>query len=173
MAAVIVPARAGVLSAVGLLYASRPARPGAVVADARRPRRVSTTARATLAAEARGRRRRRRADVEVATVIDCRYAGQSHELTVASVDDFHDRAPAPQRLRPARTTPIEVVALRATGPPARRPSTVGDLPRRRTATGGAGPVVDRRARLHRLGARRLAGRAGCRPAPWSCGRGRS
>ena len=33
---------------------------------------------------------------------DCRYAGQSHELTVADVADFHERAPAAQRLRPTR-----------------------------------------------------------------------
>ena len=38
----------------------------------------------------------------VETWLDCRYAGQSHELTVADVAAFHRRAPAPQRLRPAR-----------------------------------------------------------------------
>jgi 5-oxoprolinase (ATP-hydrolysing) len=45
--------------------------------------------------------------------VDCRYAGQSHELTVPSVTDFH----AAHRLRNgfARADiAIEVVALRAT-----------------------------------------------------------
>ena len=78
MAAVIVPARAGVLSAVGLL--TSPIQRDLVrswptpldhtaLADARR----------RLAAEASklvGR------DADTTTAVDCRYAGQSHELTV-------------------------------------------------------------------------------------------
>ena len=41
-------------------------------------------------------------DVEVLYSLDCRYQGQSHELTVQTVEDVSRRAPAPQRLRPAR-----------------------------------------------------------------------
>ena len=89
MPAVIVPARAGVLSAVGLLAAARAAStwcgPGPTPA---RPRRRSTRAPA-------GAGRRGRVDAAVATAgaevgrqvaFDCRYAGQSHELTVPTVD---------------------------------------------------------------------------------------
>lgn len=45
--------------------------------------------------------------------LDCRYVGQSHELTVATIDDFH--AAHERRNGYARDdAPIEVVALRAT-----------------------------------------------------------
>src|SRR5262245_19070453 len=109
MAAVIVPARAGVLSAVGLLTA--PVQRDLVrswptpldhtaLADARRRL-------ATEAAKLVGR------DAETTTAVDCRYAGQSHELTVSSAAAFHD---AHQRrngfARP--DAPVEVVAIRAT-----------------------------------------------------------
>ncbi|HMQ28570.1 MAG TPA: hypothetical protein PKA98_21470, partial [Acidimicrobiales bacterium] len=58
--------------------------------------------------------------------VDCRYAGQSHELSVPSVDAFaaeHERRNG--YVRPG--APIEVVALRAS---ARRPAplSVADLP---------------------------------------------
>ena len=64
------------------------------------------------------------ADVE--TALECRYAGQSHELRVPGLDAFaaeHRRRNGYER----PGTPIEVVALRAT---ARRPSStaVTDLP---------------------------------------------
>ncbi|MFN2609225.1 MAG: hydantoinase/oxoprolinase family protein [Acidimicrobiales bacterium] len=50
--------------------------------------------------------------VEVTTSVDCRYAGQSHELTVARVDDFEDEHR--RRNGYARNgAPVEVVALRA------------------------------------------------------------
>jgi N-methylhydantoinase A/oxoprolinase/acetone carboxylase beta subunit len=52
------------------------------------------------------------ADVEVELAVDCRYAGQSHELTVPTVADFEDE----HRRRNGFTragAAIEVVALRA------------------------------------------------------------
>ena len=121
MAAVVVPARAGVLSAVGCLTAPRqhdvvrswpgPADP--VFLD---------EALAALAAEAAAAI----PGAEVATSLECRYAGQSHELRVPTVAAFpaeHERRNG--YARPG--TPIEVVALRAT---ARLASPVGvdDLP---------------------------------------------
>jgi N-methylhydantoinase A/oxoprolinase/acetone carboxylase beta subunit len=65
-------------------------------------------------------------DVDVAVELDCRYAGQSHELRVPSVGAFaaeHERRNGYDR----PGTPIEVVAIRAT---ARRPAplAVADLP---------------------------------------------
>ncbi len=109
MAAVIVPARAGVLSAVGLLTSplqrdlvrSWPA-PGdhAAVGDA--VRRLAQRAAALVGTGA-----------TTSTALDCRYEGQSHEITVPSVSDFHEA----HRLRNGfarHDAPIEVVALRAT-----------------------------------------------------------
>jgi N-methylhydantoinase A/oxoprolinase/acetone carboxylase beta subunit len=118
MAAVVVPSRAGVLSAVGLLTA--PQRrdlvrswPPPAVHDG------LAAALSALGAEAvslvGGRD-----DVLVETTLDCRYQGQSHELTVPSVDAFH----AEHRRRNGYERPdqpVEVVALRAT---AQRPPTV-------------------------------------------------
>jgi N-methylhydantoinase A/oxoprolinase/acetone carboxylase beta subunit len=109
MTAVIVPARAGVLSAVGLLTA--PIQRDLVrswptpldhtaLADARR----------RLGAEAAklvGR------DAVTTTAVDCRYEGQSHELTVSSAAAFHEAHQ--QRNGFARPdAPVEVVAIRAT-----------------------------------------------------------
>jgi 5-oxoprolinase (ATP-hydrolysing) len=64
--------------------------------------------------------------VQVECLVDCRYAGQSHELTVAAVDRFpaeHERRNGFAR----PDAPVEVVALRAR---ARRAAalTAGDLP---------------------------------------------
>jgi N-methylhydantoinase A/oxoprolinase/acetone carboxylase beta subunit len=131
MAAVIIPARAGVLSAVGLLTSP-------IQRDLVRswPTPLDHTAladvRRRLAAEAAkliGR------DAETTTAVDCRYAGQSHELTVGSVAAFHEA----HRLRNGFSrpdAPIEVVAVRAT---ASLPSgfELADLPatRRSAATG--------------------------------------
>ncbi len=77
-------------------------------------------------------------DIEVEVALDCRYLGQSHELRVPTVDAFpseHERRNGYRR----DGTPIEVIALRAV---ARRPAPVAfaDLPApvRRSATG---PVV--------------------------------
>ncbi len=60
--------------------------------------------------------------IEVATALDCRYRGQSHELTVDDVAAFHDEHR--RRNGYARPDdPVEVVALRATAtrPPAVEP----------------------------------------------------
>src|SRR5205085_8000812 len=78
------------------------------------------------------------ADASVRTAVDCRYAGQSHELTVPTIDAFPDEH---QRrngyARPG--APVEVVALRAR---ARRPAPVdydalGATGERAPATGPA------------------------------------
>jgi N-methylhydantoinase A/oxoprolinase/acetone carboxylase beta subunit len=112
---VIVPAAAGVLSAVGLLSSPRrrelvrswptPADHAGLeraleelVADASDAVRSSTG----LAAD----------ELEVRTAVDCRYRGQSHELRVASVADFA----AAHRARNGYVldgVAIEVTALRA------------------------------------------------------------
>jgi N-methylhydantoinase A/oxoprolinase/acetone carboxylase beta subunit len=126
--AVVVPPRAGVLSAVGLLCSP-------VQRDLVRSwptpgdRRGLDEALAALAAEV--------GPGEVETSLDCRYAGQSHELTVPSVTDF----PEEHRRRNGyvRDAPVEVVVLRAraTSPP---PLDVADLPppaARRAVTGPA------------------------------------
>ncbi len=109
MAAVIVPARAGVLSGVGLLTAP-------VQRDLVRswptPRDVSgvdaaCAALAALAVELVG------PGATASTALDCRYEGQSHEITVPTVAEFHDA----HRLRNGFSRPdaaVEVIALRAT-----------------------------------------------------------
>jgi N-methylhydantoinase A/oxoprolinase/acetone carboxylase beta subunit len=131
MAAVVVPARAGVLSAVGLLTSPRQrdlVRSWPSPADhAGLPAALAEIA--TRAAALVG------AGATTATSLDCRYAGQSHEITVPAVDAFHEAHR--QRNGFARLdAPVEVVALRAraTRPPAR---TLADLPApvRRSATG--------------------------------------
>jgi len=134
MPAVIIPPRAGVLSAVGLLCGPRqhdlvrswptPADHGGLT-DA-----VAALASACTAAVGGS-------GPELETAVDCRYAGKSHEITVPSVDAFADEHWRRNGYdRP--DTPIEVVALRAT---ARRPAplAVTDLPDvdRSTATGPA------------------------------------
>jgi N-methylhydantoinase A/oxoprolinase/acetone carboxylase beta subunit len=126
MAAVVVPPRAGVLSAVGLLCAPRqrtlvrswpaPA-DDAGLADA-----LAELGRRAAALVGDG--------AEITTSIDCRYAGQSHELTVATVDDFADEHVRRNGYsRPG--SPIEVVALRAAArtPPAVRPEDLGAVDR--------------------------------------------
>jgi N-methylhydantoinase A/oxoprolinase/acetone carboxylase beta subunit len=115
MRAVIVPPRAGVLSAVGLVCSPRqrelvrswPERLDHAGID---------TALDRFADEAvalvGGR------DVEVERLVDCRYTGQSHEITVSSPDAFpaeHERRNG--FARPG--APVEVVALRVR---ARRPA---------------------------------------------------
>jgi N-methylhydantoinase A/oxoprolinase/acetone carboxylase beta subunit len=117
IATVIVPPRAGVFSAVGLL--ASPERREVVVSVGRR-------AIAEVAAEAR---QRAAGLVEQATIdlaYDCRYTGQSHELTVDAVEHFP--AAHTQRNGYARDgAPIEVVAVRAraTG---RQPPGIEHLP---------------------------------------------
>ncbi len=116
MSAVIVPPRAGVLSAVGLVCSPRQRE---LVRSWPDPMEHAGVDRAldVLADEAAvlvgsG------ADVEIEKMVDCRYAGQSHELTVPSPDAFpaeHERRNG--FARPG--APVEVVALRVR---ARRPA---------------------------------------------------
>jgi N-methylhydantoinase A/oxoprolinase/acetone carboxylase beta subunit len=123
MCAVIVPPRAGVLSAVGLVCSPRqrelvrswpePQEHGGVDAalDA-----LTDEAVALVGGS----------EVTVERLVDCRYAGQSHELTVAGADAFpveHERRNGFSR----PDAPVEVVALRVR---ARRPAPLApeDLP---------------------------------------------
>jgi N-methylhydantoinase A/oxoprolinase/acetone carboxylase beta subunit len=119
MPTVIVPARAGVLSAVGLLTAPRrrdlvrswPTPGDHTGLDAARAE-LADRARALVAAPS-GRGDERDDMIEVATALDCRYRGQSHELTVEDLAAFHDE----HRRRNGYAQPddpVEVVALRAT-----------------------------------------------------------
>lgn len=131
MAAVVVPPRAGVLSAVGLVGAPRQHdlvrswpdpldHAGAAAA-------LDELAREAGPAE------------EIVTAVDCRYAGQSHELTVPSVADF-----AAEHLRRngyARSDgQVEVVALRVSARSA-SPTRVEDLPHPGERTRATGPTV--------------------------------
>ena len=131
MATVLIPARAGVLSAVGRLGRAAAARRGAVVARPGGSRRGGRGPRCP------GRRRARRARRDwprhrCERSVDCRYAGQSHELTVPEVAAF----PAEHERRNGYVrdgSPVEVVALRVS---ARRsaPLDLASLP-----TGHASP----------------------------------
>ena len=127
MAAVVVPPRAGVLSAVGLLCAPpqrslvrswpTPGDPSGLVEA------MSELAHRAVALVGDG--------AEVTTSVDCRYVGQSHELTVATVEDFDDEhARRNGYSRPG--APVEVVALRASArtPPVVRPEDLGPVERR-------------------------------------------
>jgi N-methylhydantoinase A/oxoprolinase/acetone carboxylase beta subunit len=123
MACVIVPARAGVLSAVGILASARRAdrvRSWATPSDHAGVD-VALAALGEEASVARGEPLETRG-----LTLDCRYAGQSHELTVPSVGAFaaeHERRNGYVR----DGHPVEVVALRAAaiGPAA---GAVTDLP---------------------------------------------
>ena len=108
MTRVIVPARAGVLSALGMLGAPRQRE---LVRSWSTP--ASTDglddALAALAAEAE---RLVGLGARPSTALDVRYAGQSHEITVDTLDDFHDEhARRNGYSRP--DAPVEIVALRA------------------------------------------------------------
>jgi N-methylhydantoinase A/oxoprolinase/acetone carboxylase beta subunit len=135
MPAVVVPARAGVLSAVGLLTAPR--RRDLVRSWPTPDDRAGLPeARDALAAEAAGLVGAG-PGVDVATALDCRYRGQSHELTVPSVEAFADEHR--RRNGYARPgDPVEVIAVRAvaTRPPAVDPAALPDPPARI-----AGPVA--------------------------------
>ncbi len=122
MPAVVVPARAGVLSAEGCLTAPRQhdlvqSWPGGADHHGLDRALVALVARAGAAVEG----------AAVTTSLDCRYVGQSHEITVGSLDDF----PRAHRTRNGYVpdgAEIEVVALRAS---ARRasPTNIAALPR--------------------------------------------
>ena len=154
MPAVVVPARAGVLSAAGMLAAPRqvdlvrswPApddHPGAEAAlghlAAEAAGRLAATSGTgpvagggtsgpgplagggpTGSGSDAGAGPDSGADLEVETWFDCRYAGQGHELSVATIAGFgleHERRNGFSR----PGAPVEVVALRAS---ARRPSPI-------------------------------------------------
>jgi N-methylhydantoinase A/oxoprolinase/acetone carboxylase beta subunit len=110
MPAVVVPARAGVFSAVGLLAAPRqrdlvrswpsPCEHAGLAA-----------ARRALAAEAAAAFGALDG-VLSETWLDCRYQGQGHELTVGSVEAFHDDHARRNGYR-LTEAPVEVIAVRA------------------------------------------------------------
>ncbi len=120
MAAVVVPARAGVFSAVGLLCSPRQEEVVRSWPDPARRDGIDATL-TTLAAEAAarfGREPRGAGPTTFSSWLDCRYRGQSHELTVAHAPGrpgwlaFHDEHE--RRNGFARTdATVEVVALRA------------------------------------------------------------
>lgn len=113
VAAVVVPAMAGVLSAVGLLTSPR----GVELARSRAtPRdhsglaseidRLTVDARSILARVGDDR-----GSEQVKVHFDCRYAGQSHDLRVESVEQFHEEHRRVNGYaRPG--DPIEVTAVR-------------------------------------------------------------
>jgi N-methylhydantoinase A/oxoprolinase/acetone carboxylase beta subunit len=184
IATVLVPARAGVLSAVGILAAPRQVdlvrswptpddhadvdAEALALAEAALTRAVgrdlggSGGATAMVEPAGAGEPGRRRFQVvlpvdrgerggaddaegeatvargELVVGIDCRYRGQSHELTVPSVAAFHDEHRARNGFARA-DAPVEVVALRAT---ARLDPSVrlGDLPAP-DREGATGPAV--------------------------------
>jgi N-methylhydantoinase A/oxoprolinase/acetone carboxylase beta subunit len=133
MRAVLIPARAGVLSAVGLVASPRRRelvrswsggadRPAIEVALAR----LGAEALALVGAGA-----------AVEAALDCRYVGQSHEITVPSVDEFHaEHARRNGYAKPE--TDIEIVALRARATSA-APLAITDLaaPARESVRGSA------------------------------------
>jgi N-methylhydantoinase A/oxoprolinase/acetone carboxylase beta subunit len=135
MRAVIVPPRAGVLSAVGLLC-SPPQRELVRSWPTPSDHDGLASALAALAAEA-ANLLGGGDDVEVETAVDCRYAGQSHELRVPDVGGFPEEHRRRNGYLPEGAA-IEVVALRAS---ARRPArlAVGDLPPVSTRRPAVGP----------------------------------
>ena len=98
----------------------------------------------------------------VSTAVDCRYAGQSHEMRVPAGRGVPGGAPAPQRLRPPGR-PVEVIAVRAWPRPGAGHHRRGDLPAGRGAGRGGGRP-------------RGGAEADCTiwvPAGWRASRGRS
>jgi N-methylhydantoinase A/oxoprolinase/acetone carboxylase beta subunit len=149
MPVVVVPARAGVLSAAGILTAP-PRRD--LVRSWRTPDDHTglDQALSALAGEARALAGPGAGRVTVETAVDCRYRGQSHELTVPDVAAFHD-AHERHNGYARRDHPVEVVALRAvvTGVP---PVEFDDLPAPRwVGAGDAGPERGGRGGEPRIG----------------------
>jgi N-methylhydantoinase A/oxoprolinase/acetone carboxylase beta subunit len=140
MSAVVVPPRAGVLSAVGLLCSPRQrdlVQSWPTPADHRGIDRALAALSRRAAVAVGGH------DADVATAIDCRYAGQSHELTVATVAEFHDEHR--RRNGWARVdAPVEVVALRARArrPPALDIDDLGPSTLVRCATSGPSVLAE-------------------------------
>jgi len=144
MAAVVVPPRAGVLSAAGVLAAPRQAdvvRSWSTPSDTKglvwAGLEVAKSAMARVGVEPGAWSANLRALdteplrmssdlVEVDVGVDCRYAGQSWELTVPTVSDFGDEHERRNGYR-REGTPVEVVAVRATARVA-SPVDLGSLP---------------------------------------------
>ena len=136
MAAVVVPPRAGVLSAVGLITSPRQrelVRSWPTPADHwgvhEALQELAEEARTAIGGT----------DVVLTTAVDCRYAGQSHEVTVRTIDDFpaeHERRNG--YARPG--APIEIVALRARARTA-APLSYDDLGPRGARAPARGPAV--------------------------------
>jgi len=136
MPAVVVPPRAGALSAIGLLTSPQGR-------ERVRSRGGALDDHAGLEADAADladtTRRSVGDDAVVEMRFDCRYPGQSHELTVASPDAFH--AEHERRNGYARPeAPVEVVAIRAR---AHRPAVMeaGALPPPQRVASALGPCV--------------------------------
>jgi N-methylhydantoinase A/oxoprolinase/acetone carboxylase beta subunit len=160
MAAVVVPERAGVLSAVGLLGSppqedvvlswpdpfdhegvaaarfdlARTAARRLLGVAAEVPARVTLAAATGVATVRVGE-----SAVEVELAVDCRYAGQSHEVTVPSVGHFEEEHERRNGFR-RPGAPVEVVALRAS---ARldAPMPAGGLPLVGSRSAAVGPCV--------------------------------
>ncbi len=121
MAAVVVPARAGVLSALGCLAAPRQhdaVRSWPRGADLSGLDEALDLLAAEVAAALPG--------AEVTTALECRYVGQSHEIRVPTVADFAEA----HRRRNGYARPgavVEVIALRATARLV-SPVSMADLP---------------------------------------------
>ena len=122
MPAVIVPPRAGVLSAVGILGSPRSRE---LVRTWPTPLDHTGLDRA-LAALGEEARALVEPDATLTTLVDCRYPGQSHDLSVGRVEEFH----AEHELRNGFARPheqVEVVALRARAV-SEAPLEIADLP---------------------------------------------
>jgi N-methylhydantoinase A/oxoprolinase/acetone carboxylase beta subunit len=133
MSTVIVPPRAGVFSAVGLLCAPRRHE---VVRSVGRGGVDGARRDALDAARALGG-----PDAALSTMFDCRYAGQSHEITVVSVDGFEAEHERRNGFRRDGVT-IEVVAVRAAAA-LDAPMQIADLPPAvRAAASGACVVAE-------------------------------
>ena len=133
MAAVIVPPRAGVLSAAGIVTAPRQ---HDVVRSWPTPLDHSgLQARLDELASEAGTHHAG----EVTTSVDCRYAGQSHELTVDEPATFHEEH-ARRNGFARHDAPVDVVALRirVTKP---APLDLADLPDPGGRSAVAGPAV--------------------------------
>ncbi|MPY94633.1 MAG: hydantoinase/oxoprolinase family protein [Acidimicrobiia bacterium] len=152
MAAVVVPARAGVLSAAGILAAPRQrdlvrswptprAHGGLGDALAALAREAAALVQAGGVVQTGGVGEAGPAEPEVSTSVDCRYAGQSHELTVSDVGAFAEE----HRRRNGYVlddVAIEVVAMRASARLA-SPVRLEDLPAAaRRPAGGPAVVVE-------------------------------
>ena len=120
MPAVVVPPRAGVLSAAGILGAPRqvdlvrswPA-PAETAGLAAAVDELAEAARARLVGTELDVAPPATTAVSVEVALDCRYAGQSHELTVSSIEEFEEEHRRRNGFAMAHV-PVEVVALRAT-----------------------------------------------------------